>query len=401
MPLLLEQAAIDAVGFPSSHWGCFKDVAIMEKSVIISRAVGETCTLLIEEGYAMKSFRIHGKSCNWGAMAGFVIRDPRLSKKGLAGEEKNREEHLNALYDNNNQGWTSDIAPVKISKKRLLWLIKNNEKYHLGIDFCKQGKIVVDKKSFAYHELICQKGGVFIALTLIEEIQDLWSVYIDHNRCNFVQESEVSIYFDSNKRYEILMGMTNPYPEYSKPSEIHKNVVTGDYDLFAVWPTVSAYEHHGMDRRVVGRGGMNTKIDKHTTTILEHEHVKIGNISDRVFQVSQMINSLIGVKTGLPNRNVCFHSDECGRPMVDEIDAPLIAFVPTKTGVKTYGIPEADKNESFATLVALCIKEGFKVTLHPAWANAIKQVHLVPVWNEPRISPADRKSGKYDWYFNH
>jgi hypothetical protein len=35
-------------------------------TVISCREVGAVCTGLIEEGYALKGFRVDTKSCNWG-----------------------------------------------------------------------------------------------------------------------------------------------------------------------------------------------------------------------------------------------------------------------------------------------------------------------------------------------
>lgn len=70
------------------------------------RATGPTCLGLLEEGYDTKGYRIHGKSCNWGPMAGFVLRDPRLNKSGTVKEGFNRRKHNEALnLDDENQGW--------------------------------------------------------------------------------------------------------------------------------------------------------------------------------------------------------------------------------------------------------------------------------------------------------
>ncbi|MSO24253.1 MAG: hypothetical protein EXQ58_13645 [Acidobacteria bacterium] len=74
---------VNPIGMPNLHAAAFRDVAMLEKCVIIVRATGPTCPGLLEEGYDTKGYRIHGKSCDWGPMAGIVLRDPRLNKAGL------------------------------------------------------------------------------------------------------------------------------------------------------------------------------------------------------------------------------------------------------------------------------------------------------------------------------
>lgn len=379
-------AAEALVGIPHAHCEGFRTVARAERCVLVSRAVGPVCTLLIEEGYAMKSFRIHGKSSDWGPMAGFVVRDPRLSKLGLAGEADQRKEHARALTDSNRQGWRSGTDVVKISSARLAWLKANNARYELGIAFGRSWWLG-RRREFEALDLTASRGGVCVPFTLIRRRPgDLWGVFIDRRLAGrgFRQEAEREETFGPDSRFEALVGMTNPYKEYAGENA-YKNVVTGDYDLFAVWPEAGLYRHEGADRRLAGTmgGGKGTAATKQ---VFAREQIQIGNVTDRIYQVAQMLNSVIGAMTGLPNRNVCFHSDEAGRPMVDEIDAPLIAFVPTPAGVKTYGIEKGTKERDLKALVEECLAAGYRVTLHPAWARQMglapaDVASLVPAWD--------------------
>src|SRR5580693_9311219 len=86
------------IGMPVAHKQAFLDVAADQRCVIMVRATGPTCHGLLEEGYDTKGYRIHGKSCDWGPMAGFVMRDPRLNKYGRAKADFNRKKHEEALY---------------------------------------------------------------------------------------------------------------------------------------------------------------------------------------------------------------------------------------------------------------------------------------------------------------
>jgi hypothetical protein len=112
----------DPIGMPAIHAVHFKQVAQAQQCVILSRAVGPTCRQLLEQGYDGKGFRIHGKSCGWGPMAGFVMRDPRLNKAGTRKEVYNRREHDIALRDLSGSGWAASTTPLKIYEARRAWL---------------------------------------------------------------------------------------------------------------------------------------------------------------------------------------------------------------------------------------------------------------------------------------
>lgn len=399
-------AAIELVGFPGSHVPGFEFVA-RSQGVIISREVGAVCTMLIEEGYAMKSFRIHGKSCNWGPMAGFVVRDPRISKKGAGYAGKQEDAHQEAIWDTDDAGWNAGVAPIKISGERWTWLLRNNKKRDLGITMIKDFGQLLIPGQYDYCEVEASKGGLRIPLTIIEERFGVLGVYIDHGRDKFEQICSPPLpqrhqyFFEQSElgyRYEALLGMTNPYPDYSPPDH-YQNVVTGDYDLFAVWPKKTDYRPYHDDRRLAGVMG---NVSGRSQQIFQCEHVQIGNITDRLYLVAQMLNSRIGQDTGLPSRNVCYHSDEAGRPNVNEIDAPLIAFIPQRRGVVILGVEEPSKVDDLAWLVAACDKMGFMVTLHHAWANAIGLKRGVPL--SPAMTPhwpggGTRIDQKNKWYF--
>jgi hypothetical protein len=68
------------IGVPYAHAQAFLTVARSQQCVIMVRTTGPTCHGLLEEAYDTKGYRIHGKSCDWGPMAGFVMRDPRLNR---------------------------------------------------------------------------------------------------------------------------------------------------------------------------------------------------------------------------------------------------------------------------------------------------------------------------------
>ena len=54
MAILKGQEAHELVGFPESHCVAFQNVANYARCIIMNRAVGDACKMLIEESYASK-----------------------------------------------------------------------------------------------------------------------------------------------------------------------------------------------------------------------------------------------------------------------------------------------------------------------------------------------------------
>jgi hypothetical protein len=357
------------IGMPETHKDAFLKVAGSEKSVILVRATGPTCHGPLSEGYDTKGYRIHGKSCDWGPMAGFVMRDPRLNKSGTAKEQFNREKHQEALVDDHeNQGWKASTTPLKISIHRIEWLIANKiitAHFRDGDRF----------DGVAVHE----KSRIRFNYSLIRETPVLYGVFFDNSGLpgsGWIQEigaeqARHSMIYGAS--FEAMLAMTNP-PDHRKHRDNHyKNAITGDYDLFAIWPFVEGaakYDasKYGLDHRPLGTvKGSIGKIEKDRVQYLE-EHftdgkdghavqgTKLGNITPRMYMICQLINSIVGTQ-------VLWHSDEAARPFLDDMDLPVIAFTPVGN---YFGI---DNVEDFKTFVGFCEGSGIKVTLSNAWAQ--------------------------------
>ena len=96
----------------------------------------------------------------------------------------------------------------------------------------------------------------------------------------------------------------------------------GQAGPFLLWPPLGASRMK--DVRPVR---MRPEIDGRE--IVRGEDRAVGNISDRVFLVAQLVNSEIAQRTRenvIPNR--VFHSDEAGRPFVSDCNLPVAAFLP-------------------------------------------------------------------------
>lgn len=120
MPILTGQAALDATGTLAAHSETFQSVATSSQCVIASRAVGKFATGLLRDGYATKGFHNKAKSCNWGPMAGFVLSDPRFTKRGDSREamQEQRTDLFKAF-----KGGAGEV-PVYITEARRLDLLR-------------------------------------------------------------------------------------------------------------------------------------------------------------------------------------------------------------------------------------------------------------------------------------
>ncbi|WP_160172726.1 anthrax toxin-like adenylyl cyclase domain-containing protein [Methylomarinum vadi] len=349
------------IGMPRPHMQAFLTVARQQQCIIIVRATGPTCHGLLEEGYDTKGYRIHGKSCDWGPMAGFVMRDPRLNKYGMGKAGFNRAKHREALVlDNEGQGWKASVTPLKISQRRIDWLMTH-------------GYINPVRKGDRLDGTATHPSGISFKYSLIPEPNNpgLFGVYFDqtelHNR--WMQEKGGAVVHYHPKygaSYEPMLAMTNPPGHRSYRGETYLNAITGDYDLFAIWPFVGSYDAsaYGLDHRPLGTvKGSVTQAERDNVENLERhfteggQGTKLGNITPRIYLICQLVNSIIA------KQQVLWHSDEAARPFLDDVDLPVMAFTPAGNYVGIESIFD------FKVFISYCDEAGIKVTLSNAWAQ--------------------------------
>lgn len=387
MALLRNNGAFrtNVAGVPVEHAHAFLTVAASQRAVIIVRCVGPTCLQLLQHGYDTKGFRIHGKSCDWGPMAGFVLRDPRLNKSGLPNEAYNRREHREALTDAHAQaGWTASTTPLRLFQDRVDWLRDTGR-----IQVVARGPDRLEGR--AVHPT-----GIQFDYSLIKvqtQVGEMWGVYIDRTKSGqrlngprtgtFTQErGDAVVRYDTKygDMYEPLLAMTNSVDHRQFREEHPLNAITGDYDLFALWPFMrgaNRYDRDGEDRRVLGtvrawsqRHHIEAVLERNFTVPDangQQQGTKLGNMTNRLYTVSQFLNSTIaGMRTGVagqnfPRRNVLWHSDEAARPFVSDVDLPLIAFLPSGGHVAIENIAD------FRNFVLLCLLGGVRPNLAEGW----------------------------------
>jgi hypothetical protein len=404
-----DEAACRDTGTPLAHSGAIGWAAARNDVIIISRACGPTCTQLLELGYDTKGFRIHAKSCDWGPMAGFVLRDPRLNKAGMEKEKDNAREHVDALTDPKKVGWVAAVTPLFLLPERVAWLKRKNHITPQTETADQITGVAAHRTGIKFHYALFREERTFDMGGGKRERHTLWGVYFDRQKnalesvpAKFEQVIDPPLKKrmarvtaeGALERYEPMLAMTNPVAHSSyvvdpnnHANQYFRNAVTGDYDLFAIWPKAAAYDREGLDRRAAGT--LRSVSEKKGIYAFEDRtRAKIGNITDRVHEICQVINSRVGplrtyrdagaVDWSFPGRSVCWHSDEAGRPGVLEVDLPLIAWVPVPNMKPVEKLFDAELRwetvvirsiADFAAFIRLAVGLGFKCTLSEAWVD--------------------------------
>lgn len=420
--------ACDLVGFPESHGEAFQDVSDQIMTIILSRDLGNVCTLLVEEHYAMKGFRIHGKSCDWGPMAGFVCMDPRLRKspgekakifqinqhwdaltgkisKGYGGFDPEHKGLVTKVKDKGpflHQKWKAGVMPLVISDRRKKWLednklIKYSDKRKLR-GTSRNGPVGLPWR------LIVIDPGDLIDLKLVPgDEKDFgprygedtyYGIFIDKKfPAKFKQMPIAGMKKPQYQGHEWLLGMINP----DTGDQGFKACVTGDYDLFSVWPLKADVEKK--QARMFASDGKKRHAailpvgeDKRWTKMAKgKEHFWMGNINQRLQMVAHSLNDALRIKGGYLGGNAVFHSDEAGNPVKDlqkklEDSFPVIVFVPNGSLARRYDpVIALETVAEFRELIGEAEKEGYHVELRKDWK--------MQIWS-PKFKP---KTGPPTW----
>lgn len=436
----------DEQGFPLEHTEAFLKVAKDNQCVILTRTPGSSCEGPLAEGYAAKSFHIKAKSCNWGATAGFLCLDPFMNKNGVGGALDNLKENFKSMtvpYEDK----TASVIPLQISDTRLNWLIQNkklqgnyssdsDQSYFIGS--YSVGKITVDfllvrdqilpespawrvyydagklyglgqnekpassnytkaKEYFLNLEEVKNKAKEknFTAEDLDKYFKTFWEKLVIESEKYLLKE-----YPNVDKKYHHYvptLAMTNPHLEYDLGTiEGYKNAVTGDYDLFTVWPKTA---DKSLDSRVAEMTATTTN-----QKIVDGENKSsigqvVGNISGRLYEIAQQLNAIImkktvGSKPGAYTVNRVFHSDEAGRPFLDGVDEAA-AFTPD--GGIFMVSPDKDKYAyQLSSLIRTWKNKGYTIFANVAWMQFLDEdVKNMVTWSEAvseiaKISPTKK-----------
>lgn len=362
MALLEGPVAYQKSGMPEEHGKCFQEVANDTKCVLSSRAVGKYATRLLREGYSTKGFHNKAKSCNWGPMAGFVLSDPRFTKRGASRDD--RETQRTDLFKAFKHG--AQEIQVFITEARRFELMKltgggggpciypapsdvlpgdDDNKYYFGPSpNGEQMLFLLRRTSNAPGAFGKPLWGVFYAL--VEKRLP----------------SKLGMRTRARGDYLPVTAMVDPNCSTATQGT-YRSATTGDYDLFAIFPRMSAYKPFGIDKRPVPQ---SDRFKVPISQYIKHEDPDMGNITLRARTIVATLNRRI-IMEGYQGGNVVHHSDEGGRPGVDEIDS-FIGFIPGKQA--PYFVDEKDA-DGFKAFVAICTKLGYQAAFNPGWLRKL------------------------------
>jgi hypothetical protein len=426
-------AADGRFGFPEVIASAFCDVADECNCIIMSRAPGKAANRIINERYDLKSFFLKAKSCDWGPAAGFIGLRPEFSKKGYgqrteqleflkgylktlcamrAAEEGSLVDpvaHPDQDFDIDDlitNGLPYAAVPLVISNARRRELENEyldqtfyDRQTGLGIAcdaagtvafaFCFQDNPFPNPDDQTPLWQVCQ-GPMFVRApgtnrwvpATVERWLDIPSDTVAAHPTTDLAAFEqkfVEKYYSpwpfptQDPRGDIaftpLYVCQNPWPPQTDETRTYRNAVTGDYDLFAVWPLSNDVELARAAERnwkpMAGQTPPNLRVLDPVGRLFQPVHDKVftarstrvpsflveyspvpselhdleseefGNINQLIADVCQTLNSRAAAgyvsKSGQDpmSPNVAFHSDEGGRPLVDSIDWPVAVFMPS------------------------------------------------------------------------
>jgi hypothetical protein len=163
--------------------------------------------------------------------------------------------------------------------------------------------------------------------------------------------------------YDPLLGLSNPHAPYAG-ANAYLNAVTGDYDLFGLWPHKDTAPV--MDTRMAGM-----RPDITNQQIVEGEHPLLGNITNRVYEVGQLVNSQMAARLASKKKpNRVFHSDEAGRPFIDDVDLPAAAFIPKMDFIRpSERMHLIRTKDELGKFIKHCHRIGFRIYINKVWQD--------------------------------
>ncbi len=347
--------ACRASGMPVAHAPCFQDVANRKACVISSRSVGIHATGLILENYATKGFHVKAKSCNWGPMAGFVLADPRFTKRGASTES--REAQRRDLHDAQRHG-AQEIQVFLTDERR-----KALETPPLGCIRRSGGNI--NEMAYAATAPGSKDAMEFVLRRTFDAPgaagKQLWGVFLGKGEKSLPARVGQQQTQATGNSLLPVMAVVDPLCAASLRGT-YRSAMTGDYDLWAIFPSAGQYAPKGKDARPVPG---SDRFSVPMRQFAAHEDQHMGNITARGREIKNLLNASIQA-AGYTGGDIVHHSDEAGRPRVNAVEMEFIAFIPGDVG----GAYFIKTMQDLGTFMRLCIR-GYSITLNPGWQKQL------------------------------
>ncbi|TKC06789.1 hypothetical protein FA048_16460 [Pedobacter polaris] len=217
-----------------------------------------------------------------------------------------------------------------------------------------------------------------------------------------------------------VRGFVNPFPPFELGPKYYKNAVSGDYDLFGIWPSMNLTQDELIRQSELVTGKYTRMGGKMFTTYFGNkgnfaiefipgfkelnpdgsipilkESAEFGNMHSWGHLVSGLLNSfgasfIEAFADGTRSTaNKGFHSDEGGRPGIMEVEFPIAVFMPKKmvskalnnkydkelkvktiaartTTVSTYG-GLIKSPEELLLFMLECMNNDYRILVHYRW----------------------------------
>lgn len=345
-------AACEKSGMPLAHAKCFQRVANETNCVIASRSVGKYATGLILENYTSKGFHVKAKSCNWGPMAGFVLSDPRFTKRGAspAARESQRKDVHAAVFAEH-----AGEMQVFISDER------RKDLERMGCMRRAGGTI----NEMVYEAESPDHNSMHFVLRRVMEgpgargVQ-LWAVFYGAGE-TALPATPLAANRPVGGNLLPVMALVDPHcaPEVQNT---YRAAMTGDYDLWAVFPPTAQFQPRGIDQRPVPS---SDRFAVPMSTFGQYEDPHMGNITARLAEIKNRLNAAIHA-AGYTGGEMVHHGDEAGRPSVTAVELEFIAFVPGEAEARF-----VENRNDLAQFMREALVRGYHITLNPGWQRQL------------------------------
>jgi anthrax edema toxin adenylate cyclase len=213
--------AIKNSGLVPEHVEGFKEVAKNNHTYIFFRPVNKLSTELIKQGAATKGLNVHGKSSDWGPMAGFIPYDANLSKVHGNQDKVERGNKDNKHSVEDTKG-TITTVKLEINSERLNELVQ--EKI-IENPFTEDTKTGLDGEEH-WRGISLPQGSKGAG------------VYEFRIYCKEKIDNSASQKFEIRYRKSGSENVFEPIEVMAKVIDGVSKPLTADYDMFALAPTL-------------------------------------------------------------------------------------------------------------------------------------------------------------------
>lgn len=425
MPVEKGVTARHRAGIQDFNYNRMQKVADRFCTVILIRCVNPDNVTLNQAGYETKGFHIKAKSCNFGPMREFIAADPLLSKQSFKKDGwKKQKKYLDKAFED--EAETIGLTlPWKRIKELLKLKVIKEDKISPVPAHLKASDEHPHRKTIAYNATFTKSAGRAKIDRAINSIADyVYYLTTDDENWNDPRALYQVYYSPSGmlpKHTQRLMVLTNPQVQndFTTQQSIigleaqdtlmgrgfdydndYLRAVIADYDLFGTWTNYEDdYKKHYIHdlrfddylkrfRRCVP-GKDQIYDSKNIGTFAQYEDIEMGNLSANLAKIIRAINETDktnggavvnpptdDIKKDWRLRKYMHHSDEAGRPCLDDMDLPIYAIIPKDYSITAGGSTELymDDVDSFVEFaVKFCNHGKFLVEFNPGWRLDISQ----------------------------